>query len=624
MEERTKLFSEFPPVTVAEWEEKIKEDLKGADYAKKLIRKTLDNITIKPYYTAAELEPINYLEQVPGSFPFVRGDKPGNNNWEIRQDFKVTDIETVVEKVDIALSRGVTAIGFDLKGKGDLYYHDFRQMISGIDLTKTPVSFLVADTAPQILDYLLKALDDLKVSRSDFKGSLEFDPLGHLASTGGFYNSEEDDMQNAAKLLSVATEELPGLRVMAVNSHLFSDAGVSAVQELAYGLAMMADYLVRYTNEEHNVTVIAKHLQWNIGTGADYFIEIAKIRAARMLFSALLSGFDSKAIDSSVFIHSITTKWNKTLYDPNVNLLRLTTEAMSATLGGCDSLLVRPFDSTYNEPTDFSERLARNIQIILKEESYFNKVVDPSAGSYYIESLTNSLIENAWDLFLTIDDQGGFIKSFAQGIISSEVKKSADRRTEMVASRREILLGTNQYPNMNESVSGCIAEDIAFPEAGTNDKQIAKPIFTTRAAAEFEKLRLAVEQRKEARPKVFMLTYGNLAIRLARSQFSTNFFACAGYEIIDNLGFKTAKDGVDAALNAHANIIVICSSDDEYPEIAPAVAELAKDKAILVVAGTPPGMEELKQMGISEFIHLRSNVVETLKAFHHKLGIELK
>jgi methylmalonyl-CoA mutase len=304
-------------------------------------------------------------------------------------------------------------------------------------------------------------------------------------------------------------------------------------------------------------------------------------------------------------------------------MLRLTTEAMAAILGGCDSLLVMPFDAVYNEPADFSERLARNIQIILKEESYFDKVVDPAAGSYYIESLTESLIRHAWDLFLKIDEQGGYVKSFLSGFIGGEVERVARLRMEMVASRRESLLGTNQYPNVNETINGCINEEIAYPQPLVNAEKVAEPIIPRRAAAEFEKLRLSVEKLQGSRPKVFMLTYGNLAMRLARSQFSGNFFACAGYEVTDNLGFKTAKEGVDAALSAKADIIVICSSDDEYAVIAPEVAELVKDKAIVVVAGAPASMEELKQKGISEFVHIRSNVLETLKKFHSKLGIEL-
>lgn len=622
MESTEKLFSEFPPVSIADWEAKIRADLKGADYDKKLIRKTLDNIIIKPYYTAEDLGPIEYIKHKAGEFPFPKDDYSKGNHWEIRQDFVVHDIDETIEKASAAIMRGATAIGFDVSRKGDLYFHDCKKLISAIGLPHNKVHFIVGDNGPQVLDFLLRTVEALGIDKASIRGSVEFDPLAHLALSGGFYNNPEDDFADAARLISMA-KELPGLRVIAVNSHFLSDGGATVVQELAIGLSMISDYLVKLSEREADPFAVSGHLQWNLGVGSDYFMEIAKIRAARQLFAALLSGFGNRSDGQPLFIHSITTTWNKTLYDPHVNMLRLTTEAMAAVLGGCNSLVVRPFDSVYNEPGDFSERLARNIQAILKEESYFGKVIDPAAGSYYIESLTRSLVENAWALFLKVDDMGGFVKAFEHGFISEEIKAIRTKRSEMTASRREVLLGTNQFPNVNESVTGCINEEIAFPAAQVSSAKLADPIVPARNAAEFEKLRLSTERHSGSRPRVFMLTYGNLAMRLARSQFSGNFFACAGYDIIDNLGFASAEEGVDAALKAGADVVVVCSSDDEYALIAPQVAELIGNRAIVVVAGAPASMEELKQKGISEFIHIRSNVLETLKRFHTMLGIKL-
>ncbi|HLO58191.1 MAG TPA: methylmalonyl-CoA mutase family protein [Bacteroidales bacterium] len=624
MDEQQQLFSSFPPVTVAEWEAKIHEDLKGADYAKKLIRKTPENISIKPYYTREDLEKLKYLDHAPATFPFARGNRTCCNSWLIRQDFKVTETEAAVEKAFTAASRGAGSIGFDLKRKGGIHYDEFRKLVTGLDSSAVQLNFITGNDAPQILDFLFKALDESGNKREAFKGAVEFDPLGHLAATGGFYYSEQDDMEAARKMMDIVLREAPSLRTLAANSHLFSDAGATVVQELAFGLSMISDYLVNLADEQRPATEVLRHMQWNLGTGSDYFMEIAKVRAARVLVSNLVSAFNPTTRITPVFIHSITTTWNKTLYDPHVNLLRLTTEAMSAVLGGCNSLLVMPFDTVYNEPTDLSERLARNIQIILREESYFNKVVDPAAGSYYIESLTDSLIHYAWELFIKIDEQGGFTKSFLSGFINGELEKTARQRLDLIASRRESLLGTNQYPAVNESVNGCINEEIAFPAANLNSEKLTEPVMPRRAAAEFEKLRLSVEKYPGHRPRVFMLTYGNLAMRLARSQFSANFFACAGYEVIDNLGFKNEKEGVDAAFAAKADIIVVCSSDDEYTGFAPEVAQLVGDRAIVVVAGAPASMEELKQKGITEFIHMRSNVLETLRHFHSKLGIQIK
>ncbi len=622
MNEREKLFAEFPPVSIAEWEAKVREDLKGADYEKKLIWKTLENLKIKPYYTAEDLIDLPYTNVPPGSFPYIRGSRTADNSWEIRQDFRVFDTGTASQKAKMAVDRGVTSVGFDLSAMGDLYFHDFRKLISTIDIKNTGLNFITGENARDILDYLLKTLEESGQPSAQVSGSLGYDVVGQLTASGGFYKSAEEDFKETDKLLLTAENELPRFRVISVNSNLFSDSGASLVQELGFGLSMAAEYLTRLTSMGHSTVDIVKHLQWNLGAGPEYFMEIAKIRAARLLFSALLSAFDS---DHSkyppVFIHSITTDWNKTLYDPHVNMLRLTTEAMSAILGGCDSLLVKPYDSWYHEPGDFSERIARNIQIILKEEAYFNRVVDPSAGSYYIESLTASLVESAWQLFLKVDEKGGYIKAFTEGQIQEEVRKTVTRRLELIASRREVLVGTNQYPDLQEAILEQVDPDIAFRKAAKNNKRIAEPLPRGRAAEGFEKLRLAVEKNPGGRPRAFMLAYGNPAMRLARSQFSCNFFACAGYEVIDNPGFATIPEGADAALQAKADIIVVCSSDEEYTVIAPEVASLAGGKAIIVVAGAPASMEELKQKGITEFIHLRSNVLETLRHFNTRLGI---
>jgi methylmalonyl-CoA mutase len=303
-------------------------------------------------------------------------------------------------------------------------------------------------------------------------------------------------------------------------------------------------------------------------------------------------------------------------------MLRLTTEAMAAVLGGCDSLLVKPYDSWFREPGSLSERFSRNIQHILKNESYFDKVVDPAGGSYYIEALTDSLLEHAWKLFIKTDAAGGFIKAFTSGMIWQDIQDMQTRRRQMVASRREILLGTNQYPDFMETVEIGINPDNAFPGRERSGDKITRPLVMTRAAEDFEKLRLAAENHPGKKPRVFMLTFGSLAMRLARSQFSCNFFACAGYEVLDNLGFRTVEEGVSAALKARADIVVACSSDEEYQAAVPAIHEKLNGKAILVVAGTPPCMEELKKQGITDFIHIRTNLLESLSDFHRKLGID--
>jgi len=622
MEEKTNsLFAGFPPISSSEWDAKIREDLKGADYEKKLVWKSPEGFRVKPFYSADDLAELQYLDHSPGSFPYVRGNRTTGNSWEIRQDIRVSDIAAATEKIKLVIENGITSLGLDVSHKGDLYYHDFEELIRNIDFKKVSLGFLSGEMSPDIMDFLIRAVTDLNINPSDVKGFLDHDPVGKLTATGGFYISEAEDFGRADKLLLTAENELPGFRVLPVNSYIFGNAGASAVQELAYGLAIAAEYFSRLTDMGHDSGEIARHMQWNLSVGSNYFMEIAKIRSARLLFSNLVSAFEGNR-ETYIFIGSVTTDWNKTLYDAHVNILRLTTESMAAVLGGCNSLLVKPFDAWYREPGNFSERISRNIQFILKEESYLDKVADPAGGSYYIESLTDALVEHAWQLFLKTDAAGGYIRAFISGSIGKEIEAVKAQRYQMVASRKEILLGTNHYPSFHEVMKDQVEPEIAFPTPETLSGAITEPLHPGRAAQQFEKLRLATENFPGGPPRVFLLTYGNLAMRLARSQFSANFFGCAGYEVIDNLGFRTAEEGVEAALRSNARIIVVCSSDDEYRIFAREVYELVKGKAIVVVAGAPACMEELKKEGIEDFIHVRSNVLEKLEHFHRKLGIK--
>ena len=319
--------------------------------------------------------------------------------------------------------------------------------------------------------------------------------------------------------------------------------------------------------------------------------------------------------------HAVTSRFNQTIYDAHVNLLRSQTESMSAALAGVDSITTTPFDMPYKNPDEFSERIARNQQLLLKEESHLDKVVDPAGGSYYVETLTVSLAQEAWKLFLSVEEEGGFTAAVNAGSVQKAVNASWEKRHQDMARRKEILLGTNQFPNFNEFAAskiekgeGCGKASCGCAESGDADKALR----TARMASDFEALRLATEAATN-RPKAFMLTIGNLAMRLARAQFSSNFFGCAGYEILDNIGFNTVKEGIDAAMEKGADIVVLCSSDDEYATFAPEAFKLLDGKAEFVVAGAPACTDDLKALGIENFIHVRSNVLETLQAFNSKL-----
>ena len=382
----------------------------------------------------------------------------------------------------------------------------------------------------------------------------------------------------------------------------------------------------------------AKKIKFNFGISGVYFMEIAKFRAARMMWAQIVKQYnpvcpredctntgEDKSCNCAckMYVNATTSTYNMTVFDSYVNMLRTQTEAMSAALANVDAIVVTPFDAPYEVPTDFAERIARNQQLLLKEECHLDKVVDPSAGSYYVEVLTNSLADVAWKLFLEVEDKGGFGAEVASDEIQKAVNASNEARKKAVATRREILLGTNQFPNFNEVAAEKIQNEAAGCCCGGGHncgEATITALDFSRGASEFEALRLATEKSGKT-PKVFMLTIGNLAMRLARSQFSSNFFACAGYKVIDNLGFDTVEAGVEAAVEAGAEIVVLCSSDDEYAELAPAAYKALAGRAEFVVAGMPACMEDLKAVGIDQYVNVKSNVLETLKAFNVKLGI---
>ena len=339
-----------------------------------------------------------------------------------------------------------------------------------------------------------------------------------------------------------------------------------------------------------------------------------------MLWAQIVKQYEPKCdCACQMIVNATTSMYNQTLFDSYVNLLRTQTEAMSAALGGVHSMVVVPFNETYEQPNDFSERIARNQQLLIKEESHFDRIVDPSAGSYYIEHLTESLAEEGWKIFLRVEEEGGFLEAVKKGTVQDDINTTNVKRHDDAAKRKEFLLGTNQFPNFTEKSEG--KRPVACCcGCGHNDEAPYKKIESTRLAADFEDLRISTEEKRV--PTAFMLTIGNLAMRQARAQFSCNFLACAGYKVVDNLGFKTVEEGVDAALEAKADIVVLCSSDDEYAEYAVPAFKYLNGRAMFVVAGAPACMDELKAAGIENFVHVKCNVLETLKEYNEKLGIK--
>ncbi|MDR2511639.1 MAG: methylmalonyl-CoA mutase family protein [Bacteroidales bacterium] len=467
------MFAEFSPISTQEWENVIQKDLKGADYAKKLLWKTLDGFTVKPYYREEDAEKIPNLEE---NQHIIRKNR-NNNDWEI-------------------------------------------------------------------------------VSKS--------------------HNDET---------------------LFVIDTSLFHDSGATITQTLGISLAWAKMHLSQLTGMGVSIDEILPKIRVNLSVDSNYFFEIAKIRAARLLYHRLLTEYHTE--NTKIHITAVTSSWNKTIYDAYNNVLRTTTEAMSAVIGGVDALKIGSFDEFFKAKNEFSSRIAENQHHILKEESHLDEVIDPAAGSYYIESITEEIAKQAWAFFQEIEEKGGFQTCIENNFLCEKIGEIAVQKLKDVASRKKSILGVNIFPNVSER-----RDDICL-----SDK--------VRAAEQIEKIRLKTEKYVadgNKRPLVFLLTFGDLTMRRARAGFALNFFGCAGFDIQDNNGFASIEEGLAAANKAQADIVVFCSSDNEYVELIDSQLDIDNNyKALFVLAGNPGENEKnYRNAGIETFIHVKSNLVETL------------
>ena len=615
---KEKLFSDFPPVSTQEWMDKIQVDLKGADYEKKLVWKTNEGFKVKPFYRQEDLEELKTTDGLPGQYPYLRGIKKDDNTWFIRQDIRVDDpAEANAKALDI-LNKGIDSLGFHVPAKA-LDADFIRTLLKDICCECIELNFTTCQRHTlQLAELLVAYFKEKGYDPEKIQGSVNFDPISKMLQKG---KDLSGIVAKGAELVKVLAP-FPKFRCIAVNSLKLNNAGAYIYQELGYALAWGNYYLNALVEAGIPVDLAARKIKFNFGISSNYFMEIAKFRAARMLWADIVKAYGpTEECACKMVAHAETSTFNLTLFDAHVNLLRTQTEAMSAAIAGVNSITVTPFDKVYETPNEFSERIARNQQLLLKEEAHLNRIVDAAGGSYYIENLTVAIAQQAWNLFLETEDAGGMLAAIQQGTVQDTVNASNKARHEAVSKRKEILLGTNQYPNFSERAEGKMPVSCCCGCGSHENEAAFASLNTDRAASEFEALRLQTEHSGK-RPKAFMLTIGNLAMRQARAQFSCNFLACAGYEVIDNLGFATVEEGAEAALKAQADIVVICSSDDEYAQYAVPAYELLKDKVLFIVAGAPACMEELKAAGIENFIHVRCNVLETLKSYNEKLGIK--
>ena len=620
--------------------------------------KTPEHIEVKPVYTKEDLEGMEHLNYASGLPPYLRGPYSGMyamRPWTIRQyaGFSTAEESNAFYRRNLASGQKGLSVAFDLPthrgydadnervvgdvGKAGVSIcslENMKVLFDGIPLNKMSVSMTMNGGVLPVLAFYINAGLEQGAKLEEMAGTIQNDILKEFMVRNTYIYPPEFSMKIIADIFEYTSQKMPKFNSISISGYHMQEAGATADIEMAYTLCDGMEYLRAGINAGIDVDAFAPRLSFFWAIGVNHFMEIAKMRAARMLWANIVASYnpeclrdcDNKGANgecrcaAKMAVHAETSTFNLTLFDAHVNLLRTQTEAMSAALGGVDSMTVVPFDKAYSTPDEFSERLARNQQLLLKEESHFDKVIDPAAGSYYIENLTVSIAKQAWELFLAVEEAGGFYAALKAGTVQAAVNESNKARHKAVAQRREVLLGTNQFPNFNEKAGDkkpVEAKCCCGGKDHTCEKDVDTLVFD-RAASEFEALRLETEASGK-RPKAFMLTIGNLAMRQARAQYSCNFLACAGYEVIDNLGFETVEAGIEAAMAAKADIVVLCSSDDEYAEYAIPAFKALNGRAMFIIAGNPECADTLKAAGIEYFIHVRVNVLDTLKEFNAKL-----
>ncbi len=684
--EKNPLFTEFAKPLKDDWFQVVSQDLDGADFGKRLVWKTDEGFDVQPMYFAEDIKDLPHLGFLPGEAPFLRGTTALDDEhapWKITQKVSSADPSEANKEISDALARGQHGAVIQLD----------RAAVSVIPANALHEGLAEDGVCIQTLDDFETLFRDINTAEAqlDVRGGLsslallamgcvtgkvpahvDYDPLSHLLTSGVLPLGFDECIGYAADALRYCETHNLDCTVLSASGDCYHNAGATAVQELAFTLAAGVEYVHGLIKQGISSDVAAGRIRFNFSVGTNFFMEIAKLRAARALWAKIMHHFGVSGEQSAAMRMHVRTSWRyQTTYDPWVNMLRGTVESMAAAIGGADSIYTAPFDEAVTAPGEISRRIARNVQIILQEEAHIGQTVDPAAGSYYIEQLTASLAEHAWSLFREVEAQGGLLASIQKGFIQERIAESAELKRKNISTRREVLIGTNQYPNPGENslqqnsaqqelavrVRSAVSErkasnvEIRFSRDGnffevvmeavrsgaslgdinqalfSDDNAIrVKPIPQLRAAAAFERLRDAVSAC-ERKPRVFLATLGPTFWRRARATFASGFFGTAGLTVLDHPGFATAEEAAKAAVAAAADVVVLCSDDDSYASLAPVVIQKLRSAgcgAQVIVAGYPKdSIEQLRAVGVDEFIHVKADVEAVLASMLGKFGIDL-
>lgn len=665
----TDLRREFPLPAFEDWRKAAERLLKGAPFEKVLLTETYEGITLQPIYeNSTEPSPeiparpqseVNYPWEIAAVIPY-----PSVNDFNaaLKEDLRRGQT-TVVLRIDQAGVRGLDRLDANEEFVGEqgtsvTALTDLETALNGIDLRLCPIRLEAGNSTSLYLPMVAAWAEKQGIKPEELHGAVGMDPLG--AAVFGCPLPREWAFGEQAEMLRWVLEHHSPLRVVRVSSLPYAEAGASAVEEIAYVIAGAVETLNRLTDAGFKVDDICRHLEFVLSVGPNFFMEIAKFRALRQIWAGVVKAFGAGDDAAKVFVHAALAQWNLSEYDPWVNILRTTTEALSGVLGGVDSLEVPPFDAAVRQPDDFSRRIARNLHLILAEESHFYKVHDPAAGSGLVESLTATLIEKATELVRAIETEGGMAKALEAGTPQARVREIAKKRVQNARTRKNVYVGVNMFPNLQEkpldsnpvnlpdNLDALPAMPADFQPVWTVENMAQayaqgatvgmlgklnhpaptptkiEPLEPFHVLEPIEQLRRDIEGLTR-RPQVFLANMGPLSQHKARADFSAGFFAVGGFETICPQGFPTPEEAADAAAASGAGIAVICSTDDTYPTLVPPFTQRLKEKnphMAIVLAGYPKDQIAAHQAaGVDAFIHVRADVPQTLTDLAKRIGV---
>jgi len=620
----------FPSIDYETWKQEAEKSLKGKPL-EKLHKKTYEKITLKPIYTKEDIQHIAFLKDMPGEGSKVRGSKPTgyvNNPWHVSQEIDIQTPEEFNNALKEALQNGQTMIHFTLRTENNssdgLAIHnenDMKKAFHGISLSNTPV---LIDAQTDLLPFL--SLIEAYAKEDSLTGTIGMDPLAVLVENGQFPSKLEVAYEQLSESVKWATEKQPNLRTILVKGSSYHNGGANAVQELAYTIGTGIEYISELLDRKHSIDEIAQRMTFTFSIGSNVFMEIAKIRAARMIWSTVIEAYGGNEESSKMHIHARTSAFTKTIHDPYVNMLRSTLEAFSAIVGGIDSLHVSAFDEPIKRSDSFSRRIARNTQAILHKESFLNRVIDPAGGSWYVEALTNELAESAWKLLKEIESQGGMLEALKSGSVQESISTVLSERQKNVNLRRDKIVGTNMYANIQETSIGQIVQKDKKQSSASSS--FINPIPSVRISESFELLRKASEDYLRAtgeRPKVGLINLGPIPEHKPRADFITGFFEAGGFQLLKNDGYLKVEDAIAGAKAMNLTTFVFCGKDESYKEMTMRICSELKEfnqDYRFFIAGKPEDEAQFLNTGISGFIHMGTNCFEFLHQLQQELGVK--